>query len=62
MYQALQGFAQGCKSPISKRLSLLLIAACCTILRSRWYQSGIKRPGAIKRFWLYRTRAMHDPG
>ena len=39
--QALQGFAQGCKSPIPKRLSLLGVAACCTVLRSRWYQSGV---------------------
>jgi hypothetical protein len=40
--QALQGFAQVCKSRISKRFSLLWLAQCCTILRSRWYQSGIK--------------------
>ena len=40
--QALQGFARGCKSPISKRLSSLRVAACCTVLRFRWYQSGIK--------------------
>ena len=39
--QALQGFAQECKSRISRRLSLLRVAACCTVLRSRWYQSGI---------------------
>jgi hypothetical protein len=47
--QALEGCAQACKSPISKRLSLLGVAPRCTVLRSRWYQSGIKRPGAIKR-------------
>ena len=40
--QALQGFAQGCKSPIDKPVSLLCFASCCTVLRSRWYQSGIK--------------------
>jgi hypothetical protein len=39
--QALQGFAQACKSRISKRLSLLRVALCCTVLRSRWYQSRI---------------------
>jgi len=39
--QALQGFARGCKPRIPKRLSLLRVAACCTVLRSRWYQSGI---------------------
>src|ERR687898_511000 len=38
---ALQGVAGGCKSRLSKRLSLLRLAACCTVLRSRWYQSGI---------------------
>jgi hypothetical protein len=30
------------QSRISKGLSLLRVAACCTVLRSRWYQSGIK--------------------
>jgi hypothetical protein len=40
---ALQGFAQACKYPISKPLSFLCLALCCTVLRSRWYQSGIKR-------------------
>src|SRR5215210_8861664 len=39
--QALQGCAGVCKSPVSRRLSLLRIAASCTVLRSRWYQSGI---------------------
>jgi hypothetical protein len=39
---ALQGIAQVCKSRISKRFSLLGLAQCCTVLRSRWYQSGIK--------------------
>jgi hypothetical protein len=39
--QGLQGFAQACKSRISRQLSLLRIATCCTILRSLWYQSGI---------------------
>src|SRR5215218_10813001 len=40
--QALQGCAGGCKCRIYKRLSLLWLAGCCTVLRSRWYQSGIK--------------------
>jgi hypothetical protein len=39
--QALQGVAQTCKSPISKGVSFLYLAECCTVLRSRWYQSGI---------------------
>jgi hypothetical protein len=38
---ALQGFAQGCKSRIPKPLSFLCLAVCCTVLRSRWYQSGV---------------------
>jgi hypothetical protein len=41
MHQALQGFAQACKSPISKPLCFLWPAACCTVLRSRWCQSGV---------------------
>jgi hypothetical protein len=40
--QALQGVAEGCKSRISKGVSLLCLAPCCTVLRSRWYQSGIR--------------------
>src|SRR5919107_3417702 len=39
--QALQGLAQECKSRINKPVSILRVAACCTLLRSRWYQSGI---------------------
>ena len=40
--QALQGCAQDCKSRIFKRLSVLWIAACATVLRSRWYRSAIR--------------------
>ena len=40
--QALQGFAGCCKSPIFRAFSLLRFALCCTVLRSRWYQSGVK--------------------
>ena len=39
--QALQELARACKSRISKQVSLLWLATCCTVLRSRWYQSGI---------------------
>src|SRR5215208_38518 len=39
--QALQGAAGGCDSRISRRFPLLRVAECCTVLRSRWYQSGI---------------------
>jgi hypothetical protein len=47
---ALQGFAEACKSPISRRFSLLWLAACCTVLRSRWCQSGVKLPLSKRRF------------
>ena len=36
------GVAQACKSRISRGVSFLWFAACCTVLRSRWYQSGIR--------------------
>jgi hypothetical protein len=42
--QALQGFAEDCKSRIFRGVSFPCLAECCTVLRSRWYQSGIKRP------------------
>ena len=41
--QALQGFARACKSRIFRGVSFPCLAACCTVLRSRWYQRGIKR-------------------
>src|SRR5918996_3124836 len=47
--QALQRFARGCKSRIPKPVSFLRIAPCCTVLRSRWYQSGINRDTAASR-------------
>ena len=45
--QALQGFARGCKSRISKGVSVLSVAGCCTVLRSWWCQSGINRGIAL---------------
>ena len=42
--QALQGFARTCKSRISKPLSFPWFAAYCTVLRSRWCQSGVRNP------------------
>jgi hypothetical protein len=36
--QGLQEFARGCKFRIDKPVSLPCLAACCTVLRSRWYQ------------------------
>src|SRR5215208_1776633 len=35
------GCSTGCSTPISRRLSLLRVAAHCTVLRSRWSQSGV---------------------
>jgi hypothetical protein len=40
--QALQGFARSCKCRLFRGVSFLRLAACCTVLRSRWYQSGIR--------------------
>ena len=37
----LQGLAEACNYRISRRLSLLRVAGCCTVLRSRWCQSGV---------------------
>jgi hypothetical protein len=42
IHQALQGFARHCKSRISKPVSLLCLAVCCSVLRSQWCQSGVK--------------------
>ena len=39
--QALQGCAGGCKTLILRRVYLLRVAECCTVLRSRWCQSGV---------------------
>jgi hypothetical protein len=40
--QALQGCAGGCRTRIPRPDSLLRVAECCTVLRSRWYQIGIR--------------------
>jgi hypothetical protein len=39
--QALQRLAQECKSRIFKGFSFLCLAQRCTVLRSRWCQSGV---------------------
>ena len=39
--QALLGFAEACKCSIFRGISFLRLAEYCTVLRSRWYQSGI---------------------
>jgi hypothetical protein len=50
--QALQGLAGVCKSCIDKPVPLLCLAPCCTVLRSRWYQSGIKSTRTMCRQFL----------
>src|SRR5215218_3465300 len=42
IHHVLQGVAQMCKFRISRPVSLLCLALCCTVLRSRWCQSGIR--------------------
>jgi hypothetical protein len=41
IHQALQGFAWGCKSRIPKPVSFPRLALRCTVVRSRWCQSGV---------------------
>jgi hypothetical protein len=61
----LQGLAQECKSCISRLVSLLWVAECCTVLRSRWYQSGIRTSDSysLTSGPIARTRALrsHNP-
>src|SRR5215217_6624093 len=42
------GIAEACKSLISRWLSLLRVDACCTVLRSRWCQSGVSRSRILR--------------
>jgi hypothetical protein len=39
--EGIAGVCSGLQIGISKRFFLLCFAECCTVLRSRWYQSGI---------------------
>jgi hypothetical protein len=39
----LQGFVRACNYRISRGFSLLYLATCCALLRSRWCQSGVHR-------------------
>ena len=57
---ALRGFARSCKSRISKRVSFLCLAPCCTVLRSRWYQSGIRSPWITTRRFLCARQARRN--
>ena|SRR5215204_4334543 len=63
--QVLRGLARGCNFRISKPFSLLRVAGRCTVLRSRWYQSGIRTSnshtltaGPMGRTWDLRN---HNP-
>jgi hypothetical protein len=47
---ALQGVAEDCKCRISKPYSFLRLAVRCTVLHSRWCQSGVRRR------WITRRR------
>src|SRR5215211_3053028 len=40
-HSGVAGGCGGCESRISRRFPLLRVAECCTVLRSRWYQSGV---------------------
>jgi hypothetical protein len=57
IHQALQGFARACNSRISKPFSFLRLAGCCTVLRSRWYQSGINSDNSC--FAILPIRSTH---
>ena len=41
IHQALQVCAGDCKCRIFRGVSFPCLALCCTVVRSRWYQSGI---------------------
>ena len=51
----LQGFAQACKSPISRPVSFLCLALRCTVLCSQWCQSGVNS----YRHWRWTLRSAH---
>jgi hypothetical protein len=56
MHQALQGCAEDCKCRIFRGVSFPCLAEYCTVLRSRWYQSGIRSPRTACRRFLQRSR------
>jgi hypothetical protein len=51
--QALQGFAGDCKCSIFRGVSFLYLAECCTVLRSRWCQCGVRRRCITPHLFLY---------
>jgi hypothetical protein len=56
---ALQEVAQPRRYRISKGFSLPRLAVCCTVLRSRWYQSGVKQWIRCRRFLSKSYRRSH---
>ena len=42
--QVLRGIARGCVSPIPRPVTFRRFAPCCTVFRSKWYQSGTRNP------------------
>ena len=56
--RVLQGFAQTCNSRIDKPISFLCLALCCTVLRPRWCQSGVKRLPLVHSRSLFSTSAL----
>ena len=54
---ALLGFARTCKTRIDKPISFLCLALGCTVLRSRWCQSGVKSPWIARRWFLFESRS-----
>jgi hypothetical protein len=59
--QALQGVAEACKSRIPKGVSFPCLAACCTVLRSRWYQDGRQLQADGSPMARTRDRRSHNP-
>jgi hypothetical protein len=59
IHRALQGFARASKSRVSRRLSLLGIAPRCTLLRSRWYRSGVDITFVPDKDFLARPRPIN---
>jgi hypothetical protein len=53
--QALLRVAQVCKSRIFKGFSFLCLAESCTVLRSRWCQSGVRS------MWITCRRLVYKP-
>jgi hypothetical protein len=55
----LQGCAGDCTCRIFRGVSFLYLAACCTVLRSRWYQCGVRSPWITCRWFLLKQTRDH---